>query len=570
MLLTKFKTFLYLFLLWAGILANNFVWLKYDNTYFTYDSHRHFLASLRIYEILKSLNFHAIPVSINTIQLHPPFVMITTSLFYFLFGISQHISVVANSAIFLGILIFATYGIGFKIADRKTGLLAAFIVSMYPVIFNQLKIYMLDLPLTAMVALSVYFLLCSDNFKNIKYSILFSLSAGLGMLTKSSFLLYLIAPLSYIVIKNILIFRKENYSLKKYIGYFVLFGTLIVLICSLYYSTNFYKVLSKAYSGYVSTWLEVVPPSGLFLHNLRAFLWYIWGFINWQVSFFFFVVCLIGAYFFARTKVSNKRLFIFWIFIPWLLVSYLRHAIGFNMEITGIRYTLPILPAIALVSAIGIMKISIKNLRLFLICLIAIFGIAQLLFVSYPISVRGFTKRIFYSIKIPQKLNKYKLLPEEIILINFKDWSVSGRVSSSYPNNYQDYFTANQRIFSIINSSRGGKEAVAIFIIPDDARLWYLQYQAYRRGKKFQFFCDWNYLRAEMGAEGNNVFDLISSSDYVIDKDGEFLGESYMQSFVESARNNFAVLKPKFMLFWRLNWPDGSRILIYKKKNLIF
>ena len=560
------KIRIWLIVLWAGILANNFIWLRFNHTFFTYDSYRHFLASLKVYEILKHVSFSAVPLSIDTIQLHPPLVMIFTAPFYFLFGTAQNVSILASSAVFLGVLLFSVYGIGFKLAGRKSGLLAAFIIGMYPVIFNQLKVYMLDLPLTAMVALSMYFLFACDDFKQSRDSALFFISVGLGMLTKSTFIIFLAAPLGYAAGRGYFSLRRERGDLKGYVRRLIFFGILALVICAPYYSTNFYKVLSKVYPGYVEAWPTSVPSSGLLINSLRGFLWYLWGFINWQVSFFFFLIFITGGYFFSRAEIKNKVFFWLWIIIPWVLTGYFRAAMGFNMEVTGVRYTMPLLPAIALISAIGIMRIPFGKPRTFLIMLIAVFGIAQLIFVSYPLPVKVMSGRIL-SLKIPESAKKNYFLPDKIILLNFGSWAVSGSASGSHPADYSEYSLADNQILKTISSFGGGGEKTSIFIIPDNVRMWHLRYMAYLAGKPFQVFCDWNYMRANMMAQRLNVFDMIADADYVIDQEGKSMNEPYMRHFIESAENNFSALKSRFILLSRMDWPDGGKLLIYKKLN---
>jgi 4-amino-4-deoxy-L-arabinose transferase-like glycosyltransferase len=560
------KSWICLVILWAGVLANNFIWLGIDRTFFTYDSYRHFLASLKVYEILKHGSFSAVPLSIDTIQLHPPLVMIFTVPFYFLFGAAQNVSILANSVIFSGILLFSVYGIGFKLAGRKSGLLAAFITGMYPVIFNQLKVYMLDLPLTAMVTLSMYFLFSCDDFKQTRNSILFFISAGLGMLIKSTFIIFLAAPAGYAAVRGYLNLRREKGDLRRYVKHLVLFGLLSFLVCAPYYFTNFYKVLSKLYPGCVETWPTSVPPSSLFLNSLRGFLWYFWGFINWQVSFFFFLVFIAGGYFFSRAGIKNKIFFWLWIVIPWVLTGYFRTAVGFNMEVTGVRYTMPFLPAIALISAIGIMRIPLKRLKAFLVTLIVVFGILQLLFVSYPLPVKGM-ERLFLSFKIPEKAAKNRFLPDRIILLNFGSWAVSGSASGSYPADYSEYSLADNQILETIDSFARGGEKASVFIIPDNVMMWHLRYMAYLKGKPFWIFCDWNYMRASMMAQRISVFDMISNADYVIDQEDKSTNEPYMRHYIESAENNFSVLKDRFALLRTMDWPDGGKLLIYKKLN---
>lgn len=553
--------------MWLGHLVNNYIWLKLDINYLTYDAHRHFLMSLRIFDAYQDFSFHILANFIQATQLHPPLVGIFTAPFHFLFGISQDIGVMVNAAIFLAILIFSTYKLGEKLTSKKAGLLAAFLVSIYPVIFNQLKVYMLDLPLTALVTLTVYSLLMAEYFYNLKYSILFGISFGLGMLTKQTFPLFIIGPLSYIIIRNISSFRASKFNnFKQWIINLILSLTLAFLVCFPYYFEKIHIVLDKAKFRWTTTWPTPIPESSLFLHIFRSFLWYLWGFINWQISFFYFLIFLIGVFFFSQAQFKNKSLLYLWILVPWILVSCFRYTIGFNMEVTGIRYTLPVLPAAALITATGIMQIPIKKIRFFSIIAIVIFGILQLLFISYPIFNNLSFKEITLPVYLPGDIQKYRILPERFVILNLKSWAVSGSDSGSHPQDMRHYLRANEEIFKIIDSSKGDKENISLFIIPDDTRLWHLQYKSYIEKRPFQVFCDWNSLRWDMMKTRKNLIpDLVSTSDYIIDKEGGWQGESYVQHVVTKARDYFYQHKDKFTLLAKVRWPDKSNILIFKR-----
>jgi hypothetical protein len=60
---------------------------------------------------------------------------------------------------------------------------------------------------------------------------------------------------------------------------------------------------------------------------------------------------------------------------------------------------------------------------------------------------------------------------------------------------------------------------------------------------------------------------LVLEADYIIDKSGKEMGESYLQSFVKKAKHYFGKHKEKYRLLDRVEWPDGSFILVYTKNR---
>src|SRR5208282_1001599 len=97
------------------------------------------------------------------------------------------------------LLAFSVYGIGETLWNSRVGLLAALFVLSSPVVASQFKEYQLDAPLAGMVALGFYLFLKADGFKNRKMSMRFGIAAGLGMLTKWTFLFFFAFPLAEVV-----------------------------------------------------------------------------------------------------------------------------------------------------------------------------------------------------------------------------------------------------------------------------------------------------------------------------------------------------------------------------------
>ncbi len=97
-------------------------------------------------------------------------------------------------ALYLVILGCATYGLGRALWGPWTGLLAALIALTSPLVIVYSTNYFLELPLIAMVALATWALVRSQGFTSRPYTLMFGLAAGLGMLTKWSFIFFL-APM---------------------------------------------------------------------------------------------------------------------------------------------------------------------------------------------------------------------------------------------------------------------------------------------------------------------------------------------------------------------------------------
>jgi len=361
-------------------LINNHIWLNLDNTYLILDSNEHFLFSLDIFNRIKDNLISFIANAHFPARWHGIFAGYLTAPFYFLFGTSQDSGVMINSFTFLLILILSTYGIARVIAGKKAGLLAAFTISMYPLIFNHLRIYMLDLPLTAMVALSIFLLLKTGGFSNKTFSWLFALAASAGLLTKFNYLGFIIGPLGLEIFKSI---RTNQYSKKRLFPRLFFLLLIILALISWFYKIKVWYIFARFYE---CSWLY--PSYGLSLQSLldwlatgfRFITWCLKELVNNILSFFFFIMFLFGSAVFSRNRFSYKGILWLWIAVPILFLSLLFHYPVID------RYLMPILPAFAIITGIGLTAIKQTTGRRITISLIILFGLLQFFAISYNLS----------------------------------------------------------------------------------------------------------------------------------------------------------------------------------------
>ena len=189
----RFKLNKYIIILISIILFHailNYTILLIDNTYMIYDESNAHMFSLRMFNIIKSNPTNLFYYFMNGEGNYPPLMHLASTPYYAFLGTSQDIAAFSNITFFI-ILIFSTYGIGKTLFNKNIGLLSAIIASFLPGIFSFSRVYMVDFPLASMVTLSWYFLLKTKKFTDIKYSLLFGLSAGLGMLAKFTYFIYI-------------------------------------------------------------------------------------------------------------------------------------------------------------------------------------------------------------------------------------------------------------------------------------------------------------------------------------------------------------------------------------------
>ncbi|MBL7196728.1 MAG: glycosyltransferase family 39 protein [Candidatus Omnitrophica bacterium] len=271
-----------------------------------------------------------------------------------------------NNLFYFIIATISIFLIGSKLADKNTGLLTTVIFSLYPAIFRISRYFILEFGLIGLVTFSVWCLLKTEGFYNRRYSLLFGLSAGMGMIIKYSFAVFILGPLVYIIITNLFSLsrtrkiRSEKYPFRLFN---IAFASLLCLtIMSVRYNFSYIRDILMRGSYYATPWYD--------FKNIRVCTS---GLIEHQLSLLFFVLLILAVFsFFSKTENKVKIILFSWIFIPWLTFTLTPHP-------NSVKYVSPCLPAIALLSAIGFMHLfrQKSKIKYYLISLIIIIGVIQ-------------------------------------------------------------------------------------------------------------------------------------------------------------------------------------------------
>lgn len=233
---------------------------------------------------------------------------------------------------FLALLVWSTFKIGESLHSAISGVVAAFILMTYPAIFIHLRHPMIDLPLTALTSVTVMALMRCGRFED-RRSILVGVLGGLGMLTKQSFAAAIVLPAAYSVSR--LLSRRG------------LAHATLALTVALAIALPFYY---PRLGFYMSYWQEHQKTHALALGHLGpgtqfglvAELIGIWH----QTSLGLAAAWLLALPGFLR---SEHRA------VPaiWFLGTL---AFATSLPLRDSRYLMPALPAIALMTSVGLMR----------------------------------------------------------------------------------------------------------------------------------------------------------------------------------------------------------------------
>lgn len=370
-------------------LINNYLWLRNSISIEGVDVENHLLYSIQFFYRLSDVVLNpTVPFwtklldiirllnrPIHTNIYWPSFVNLCAAAFYSIFGRSLLAAKLTMLPFFL-ILLVSTYLIGKEIANRFVGLCAAFMISMYPIIFESSRQYALDLPLTALVALTILFLLYCDNFKNRKYTILLALSCGIGMLIKGQLALFIIGPICLVLFNLAKEVKKSCRRWFKLIFNLFLFIIIAILISSIWWGNKIGSALFSIYKFIYYTFYRIEEYSQEYVYSV-----YLPEISRNSVGFFFSLIFLIALIFFIKARVKYKGILISWILFPFLLFSFL------VLAKQG-RFLMPLLPGLALISAWGVSRIKIRRFKYLILGIIVIFGLTQFFTLSYCSAAR--------------------------------------------------------------------------------------------------------------------------------------------------------------------------------------
>lgn len=401
-------------------------------------------------------------------RVRPPLVMLLTTPVYFFNYRNEDLAVLIN-VLFMALTFLVILKLSEDYLEPKAALLSCFILSMYPIIFRLTRTYLIDISLMSMVVLSIYLLLKCDGFKSFRYSLLLGLSLGLGMLVKQSYPTFIVAPFICIVWKsNVMTFINRakignpNRIAKARLN--LLYCLLVALALTLpWYISNFRHTLHLlSYSNSA----EFVAKYGLYyIWDIKKFLtYYPIRMMTYGISAFFtFLFLCLSIFFFRTPKFGDiKRVFIWLILFPLIFFTF-----SVNKDL---RFLVPLLPAVAIITAHGIYQIKNRLIRWIGISLIVVVGLFQFFVDSFNtpilpnISFKPFARCniLLFTVKPSYRPMKEEWMVEDVLATIKKDMKENskGRATviilsdhKAYNANTLNYYSVKKRLGLLFRSA---------------------------------------------------------------------------------------------------------------------
>ena len=269
-----------------------------------------------------------------------------------------------NYILFLTALYFV-YKIGLVLKDKETGNIAMLLFALTPAVYGMSRQYgHQDWHAMIVMVVNIYCLIKLNDFRNLKWSIFYGITVGLGLLTKDAFLMFFFIPWLYVVIRSLITRIDKNKIINILIT--VILGSLIAG-CHYFRSLIIYKVLHEPI-------IETVQS--LYLRNLKIMTIGLSEYLLSPPIFILFVVSLI--WFIFKYKNKDKLVLLLWFVIPWITIVLMP-------TITLPEYGTGFIPAIVLIISIYISHIHKKTSKFLLMFFVMIICLLQFLIFSYGI-----------------------------------------------------------------------------------------------------------------------------------------------------------------------------------------
>jgi len=275
---------------------------------------------------------------------YPPLFYIIGSLLKNLVGNYRIIFI--SPSLFFVLLIICVYGIGKTLANKKTGIMAAYICSFFPFIYKTSVQFNLELATAALSCLVILIIFNSGKINRFAYCTMLSAAVIAAGLTRQLIFLFVIGPLIYHLIirkkEDELIWRKSIFDIV--VSFAV--SIIILLLCYYWDINTFAALISKADKK------GLMPPSALNSAVFHAF--YYLRAIPIQINWFYFLFFIFAVLMLIAEKSYFKYFFLSWFIPPILVLSLVYNKFP--------EFTIANLPAIALAIAWAID--AVKNIKI--------------------------------------------------------------------------------------------------------------------------------------------------------------------------------------------------------------
>jgi len=334
-------------------------WLTQDRSIPIYDAGAHLETAFQFHAMLEAGNLLGL---FNYASVYPPLVHTIGGLAAVIGGVNVAAPIVAENLIFVPLLALGCYRTGRLLFGSTAGLLAVIFVLGSPLLIEQFHVFMLDAPMTALIAVTIWLVLASEDFSRLDFAVAAGFAAGFGMLTKVQFAVYLVGFICVVLLHG---------GWRNWRAVLVFLGIGFVIAAPWYidHISEFSRIFEIAGT---SAGADVPPGNAPPTLSLTNFLWYFWSVMNSQLLAPLFLLAIGGSLWMFATLLRRRegqggRLeLLVGAFLTWLTITITPHH--------DIRYGMPLLAYVAVIATGWI--VCLPRFARFAATVLLIFGVA--------------------------------------------------------------------------------------------------------------------------------------------------------------------------------------------------
>lgn len=249
----------------------------------------------------------------------------------------------------LALLLLGAYGLAERLGGRGSGPAAAVLLASFPIVYIQTRYSMLELPVAALAALATLLLVRSGGLQRSAEAAGFGIVAGLGMLTKFTFPIFVASPLAMAAWTAVRARGHRRTRTLRFAGNLALAGLVALAISSWWYSSRWEergRWLERSGSldeqSYPTSWRD---PLGVSYYAMAV--------ASYPGLLPYLAAAAAGAWAMARRRHPALRQLLAAIAVPWVALTLIRIKWG--------DYFLAALWPLALLATIGFERVFRAN-----------------------------------------------------------------------------------------------------------------------------------------------------------------------------------------------------------------
>ncbi|HEV8131051.1 MAG TPA: glycosyltransferase family 39 protein [Acidobacteriota bacterium] len=498
----------------------NFFWLRADTRPWIWDMGFHTRLGLDYLEWAQHPSLDKLRWVYQESLWYPPFYHWAEAISFTIAGRMEDAAAFPNF-FFLGLMLWAVFRIGERVDGVEAGLWGALFTSLFPILVWLSRTPLVDFALVAVVCQAIHFLLETENFGLRKRSILFGLVCGIGMLVKWSFLFFLAGPILYVY------FQRPTWRHRVCQTNIVLALVTGAVVASIWYLAKVHLLLFEYFPEHAAQGIaEGDPP----VWSPVSWIFYLQLLFSYQLFFPLALLLALGIYWSFYRGEHAHSLAVIWVWLgsSWLILTLLRNK--------DPRYTAPLLPAVAILAAAGLVR-------------------------SDP--VRNAVRRAALAVALAQFMIitfNVPFVPDKVSLGTFHrgtynwEWQIYSKTYQGFLGPSRDEEWPMDSVLSVIAEKGGGR----LFVLPDHP---YFSAEVFLyRARLLQSPVEVSTLRSGNFHGGERDFLIVKTGDQGDPRTTQ--GVLAMTSQVEKDSN--------MHLLRAYTLPDGSQGLLYASKKLEF